>query len=346
MYTELGGTMLSMCHSLSMNAEKHTKRTSIIPFAPVMGIILVAVISICSIFIALRHGGAYIVRTGSMNPAIPPGSVIITVAKQRYNVGDVITYTQEDNPIASLHTDAVSHRIIEIRDTSFITKGDANNAPDREPIDQSRVLGHVIVTIPLIGYVLAFLKTKTGIVIGILIPSILILFMQLRTLIHHIRSFHDTRSTKKRPAHISKRPTLLLFFLMILIGASTQSIRHAASLLQSTKPLATNIAKAGRWPTIHCAYVKERNMLSLAIYEVHGWQSASYEILYETQNTTQAILGTIPIGPEDNAIEKSDIYVGTCSSGGTCIPHIPASNIRISAHITNGTQRHDMHCTL
>ena len=72
---------------------------------------------------------------------------------------------------------AVTHRIMEIREVEektpdpetgelltrweVITKGDANNTED-EPFDKERIMGEVVFSIPLVGYLVNMIKTPVG----------------------------------------------------------------------------------------------------------------------------------------------------------------------------------------
>ena len=44
----------------------------------------------------------------------------------------------------------------------FYTKGDANNAEDTLPVSFTKLLGHPVVSIPLLGYVSVFVSTPLG----------------------------------------------------------------------------------------------------------------------------------------------------------------------------------------
>jgi len=51
----------------------------------------------------------------------------------------------------------IMHRVIEIQETEtggklFITKGDANDQPDSEPVMPENVVGKTVMTIPKIGW--------------------------------------------------------------------------------------------------------------------------------------------------------------------------------------------------
>ncbi|SFB03103.1 signal peptidase, endoplasmic reticulum-type [Acetitomaculum ruminis DSM 5522] len=94
---------------------------------------------------------AYCVLSGSMEPDFGIGSLIY-VKHDNYNevqVGDVITYR------LGTDTDAVmTHRVIEIDDENdaFITKGDANDDKDLEPVKFKRLIGKPFLVIPFLGY--------------------------------------------------------------------------------------------------------------------------------------------------------------------------------------------------
>src|SRR6266498_1989012 len=61
---------------------------------------------------------ALVVRSGSMEPTLPVGSLIVAKKQSHYQVGDVITFKQGNS--------FVTHRINNIENGAFQTKGDAN----------------------------------------------------------------------------------------------------------------------------------------------------------------------------------------------------------------------------
>ena len=96
------------------------------------------------------------VLTGSMEPAIPVGSIVITKEKSSYEIEDIISF-QEEGAI-------ITHRIISIDRERYITKCDANNVADTEEVQQKQILGKVILTIPLLGYLVMWLMSPVGII--------------------------------------------------------------------------------------------------------------------------------------------------------------------------------------
>jgi signal peptidase len=114
-----------------------------------------------------------IVQSGSMEPAISTGSVVIVKAQTSYKDGDVITFGGEER--RSLPT---THRIIGTEivagELVFITKGDANAEADVDPIAADTVRGKVLLAIPVLGYLLDFARQPLGFALLIGLPALLI----------------------------------------------------------------------------------------------------------------------------------------------------------------------------
>ncbi|CAN2212992.1 sigpep_I_arch, signal peptidase I [Candidatus Nanopelagicaceae bacterium] len=110
------------------------------------------------LFSGLSFGGvvkARIVLTGSMEPAISPGDIIITtpITRKEPMVGDVIAY--QAKRFNGENVAVFSHRIIsgDIQ-TGFVVKGDANKSPDNQKPKAPDILGVVIFVIPFLGNIL------------------------------------------------------------------------------------------------------------------------------------------------------------------------------------------------
>jgi len=112
------------------------------------------------------------VQSGSMEPTIMTGDVILIKKSSEYLVSDIITFEDVQSRI-------VTHRIFSLSENSkneFITKGDANRTEDNAIVVVSDILGKVVYTIPSLGYLIVFAKKPIGIVVLLIIPSILIVF--------------------------------------------------------------------------------------------------------------------------------------------------------------------------
>lgn len=119
------------------------------------------------------------VQTGSMEPEIPVGGIVITfkVKPDSLKVGDIISFYSNDTTISGKVN---THRIVEIKDSDsgeriFKTKGDANDAVDETAVYQIDLIGKVIVNIGTVGSsVLSVLRNPKIILIFIVIPLIFI----------------------------------------------------------------------------------------------------------------------------------------------------------------------------
>ena len=117
----------------------------------------------------------YIVRTGSMSPAILPGAVVIVepVPPVTLKVGDVITYRRPDQPQIS-----ITHRIVTIRyeESSpggpiIRTKGDANPTPDPWHVQLYGTAWREVLSVPFLGYIFDIAQHPAGRVLFFMVPA-------------------------------------------------------------------------------------------------------------------------------------------------------------------------------
>ncbi len=87
------------------------------------------------------------VISGSMEPAIPAGSIVYVEDAEGKEIepGDIIAFKKDG--------DTVTHRVVENRvsDGEFITKGDANASDDIFPVRYKELIGRVKRHIPYLG---------------------------------------------------------------------------------------------------------------------------------------------------------------------------------------------------
>ena len=132
-----------------------------------------------------------IVKSGSMEPAIKTGSVIVIKPGAEYKVGEIITFGKDDK-----RNIPTSHRISAVRMLQgkmlYTTKGDANNAPDAKEISQNEIIGRVVFKIPYLGYVLDMAKKPIGFFLLIVIPALAIVYDEI------VKIWKEVRKMKKR----------------------------------------------------------------------------------------------------------------------------------------------------
>ena len=72
-----------------------------------------------------------------MAPEIMEGEDIIIKKSEDYEIGDIITFSCND--------EIITHRIVSIENNNlYYTKGDLNNTIDLEPIEKDKIYGKVI----------------------------------------------------------------------------------------------------------------------------------------------------------------------------------------------------------
>ena len=109
--------------------------------------------------------GAAVVLTGSMEPTIQADDLILVAERDSYDVDDIVVY--QSGSIL------VVHRVVEMDELTFTTKGDANNTPD-EPVRKEMIKGEVIACIPGLGTVARVLKTPVATIV-LLVGAVLLL---------------------------------------------------------------------------------------------------------------------------------------------------------------------------
>ncbi|MFF2269957.1 signal peptidase I [Cellulosimicrobium cellulans] len=129
------------------------------PLARVLGVLALGcavALALVGVVVPLALGATpYTVLTGSMRPTYPPGTMVVVrpVDVERVVPGDVVTYQ-----LASGRPEVVTHRVVAVavgadEERVLTTQGDANAAPDPEPVRPVQVRGTVVYAVPLLGWV-------------------------------------------------------------------------------------------------------------------------------------------------------------------------------------------------
>ena len=103
------------------------------------------------------------VATGSMNPTMQIGDVIVVRITGEVEQNDIIVYKDGES--------IITHRLIKKDENKLIAKGDANNSEDK-PIEPNMVLGKVERIIPKLGIWRKILTSPE--VVGLIIVLIII----------------------------------------------------------------------------------------------------------------------------------------------------------------------------
>ncbi|CCY94719.1 putative uncharacterized protein [Firmicutes bacterium CAG:884] len=116
---------------------------------------------------------ALIVLSGSMEPTIKTGEVIVIHAQKDYKIKDILTYREGGI--------LVTHRIVDETETTYTTRGDANNTDD-PPIKKTQAIGKTIFHIPYLGKAILFVQSPIG------LASVLAVLIGLKVMYSLIRT--------------------------------------------------------------------------------------------------------------------------------------------------------------
>ena len=95
-----------------------------------------------------------------MEPELPVGSLCMIDCQQKEpEAGDIISYKAGDS--------VITHRVIEVTDEGYVTKGDANDSKDPGLVKQKQVFGTWGFSIPKAGYAVIFFRSLKGIILTI-----------------------------------------------------------------------------------------------------------------------------------------------------------------------------------
>ena len=133
-----------------------------------------------------------IVLTDSMYPVIQSGDLIIchTEEPENVQVGDVIAFFDP----AGNGTTIVTHRVIEVTENGWRTKGDNNNAEDRLAVPADKLVAVYEGTrLPGLGDVALFMQSTTGLIVCVVCPILLLVgYDMIRRRIYEKSSKKDT----------------------------------------------------------------------------------------------------------------------------------------------------------
>lgn len=280
---------------------------------------------------------SYSVLTGSMEPAIPSGSLVVTrgVEASEISAGDVITFTSPANRNAT-----IVHRVEEVvtegGQTYFITKGDNNNATDNWRVTPDLVEGRVFYNFPGVGSFIESLKSIRGFLIGIGIPAILLAIIQIKRIKEGIDDEVRRRTQKALESKESKtnprvsasssslpRGIVASVWILLLIGMFVPravALFSAQVQVTNTSVLIASIST----PVLDFYKIDDKYTVGFRLTDVDDFELIEYELEYERDGddgrVTEMITGVIENDQGDNEVVSPEIILGTCS-GDDCVYH-------------------------
>ena len=223
----------------------------------ILGLIIILLLSFFSYVWYQAYTGELQFKTvlsGSMSPAINAGDVVL-ISKtnpEEIKEGDIITFREGKT--------FITHRVIEIVNNSFRTKGDANEDPDMKIIKTEQIVGKVIFVIPFLGYLGYFVRTPLGFLIFILIPGFLLIYSEIKKIRQIIKAkpkYEIDRMEKefiiqKLRKELSSynrniKRSLCIYFICAFLLIFLVSPYYTGAFFKDIELSEGNILQAGTW---------------------------------------------------------------------------------------------------
>lgn len=143
-------------------------------------IALIVILLIISSFPITGNYKILVVESGSMQPAIKTGGIVVIKPEKEYKVGDIITFDERSVGVP------ITHRIFEIKEnnghTVYTTKGDANKSDDENLLSEKSIIGKVLFSIPYVGYAVDTVKRPLGFIVIIALPALLLIIGEVKNI--------------------------------------------------------------------------------------------------------------------------------------------------------------------
>jgi signal peptidase len=157
-------------------------------------LLMVVILGALVLLMAPRLMGAnlLVVVSQSMEPTIPMGSIVVShpqTVPDEIGIGDVITFVVPDVGGKEV---LVTHRVVEVIgsgvELQFRTQGDAVEDPDMALVTPDQLVGRVWFSLPLIGYLVAFIRTPLGYIVLVGLPALVFILSEWWTILRAPRS--------------------------------------------------------------------------------------------------------------------------------------------------------------
>ena len=164
----------------------------------VTAVVLLGLLLVTSLIPVPGNLEVKIVQSGSMEPSIKTGALVVIRPSSEYHIGDVIMFGEDTKTQVP-----TTHRIVadEVRSGVFYytTKGDANEDPDPQAVAQSAVKGKVLFSIPYLGYLLDFAKKPLGFALLVGVPAVLVIYGEIEKIWREMRKIKLEKMKEEEP---------------------------------------------------------------------------------------------------------------------------------------------------
>lgn len=170
--------------------------------------LVAALVGVAAVSWLVRQEGWLVqtVATGSMAPAIPTGSVIVSrpVDPADVEVGDVIVFASPTGATVSGGADGVfqateamliTHRVVRVTDDGqgpmFRTRGDSNAEDDPWVVPGETVRARYVGHVPGLGGVLTFPGLRRWLYLAVAAIGAVVVVVEVRSIVRQVRTTRD-----------------------------------------------------------------------------------------------------------------------------------------------------------
>jgi signal peptidase I len=156
-------------------ARTKPRRRAVTRALAVFPAVLAAALTLAIALPVLLGCRALVVMSGSMEPALPTGSVVLVkrIPAEAIAVGDVVSFRSPENPSRVLTHRVQSVGLVDGR-LQVQTRGDANTGTESWNIDPQGTVGRVVFHVPLLGFALAPLQGALPRLLLVVVPALLL----------------------------------------------------------------------------------------------------------------------------------------------------------------------------
>lgn len=250
---------------------------------------------------------ALVVKSGSMEPAIKTGSLVLSKAMESYQPGDIIAFK---NP--AVPKELITHRLVRFEEENnqelIITKGDANENEDRAGLNPKHVVGKIFFTLPFLGYLIYFTRQPAGIITLIAIPAFLIVLIEILKIKGELTK---TKKGKKVDKIQKGLKTVIVIFTLLTPLSSFLISDSQAQFFDYEK--ATVTISVGTWgkPKCTCRFRNKKDFFFKLKRIRKEFKKIYYRLTYLSNGTFKGVWGES--GLENGQFDR-EIFLGTCST--------------------------------
>lgn len=250
---------------------------SVFKKAAVLLLVLVAVLNICVMVIGLfgintqmnlLPGALLKIESGSMEPTIKAGDLIVVweTPYEELKVGDIVTFQQG--------TGLVTHEIVRVDGSRYVTKGIANNQEDNS-IGPGEYCAKMLFVIPGGGIITDTLNSPAGLLLSVAL--ILFLFYGM-PLIEKFKAKNE-ENTRKIKIGMVRIAASAAAVSMLTVAPFVTAAKYVSNINQYTTAVAT--AKY-----FSSNYISKEG----TTYDIKGWNGENYSIMLAIRNYSNSLL--------------------------------------------------------